>query len=327
MSATPIRRRQTLLTLAGLGLGLAGTRPLWAQTPYPSRLIKVVVPFPAGTSPDAIARVWSEKLAKALNQTVVVENKPGAATIIGTQLVAGAPADGYTLLYTAQNTMSINPFVYRNLPYKADDFVPVSHIASVPLVLIVAASSPIKSLQDLLAAARADAGKLNFASYGIGQGTHVAMVRLLNTAGVSMTHIPYRDGGITDVMGGAVTCSFEASTSALPQIKGGRLRALAVSSAKRLEAIPDVPTVGESMSGFLADSWHGLLVLKGTPPDVVARLSSESQKIIASEDFRKRLHDSGLTPLGGEPADFARFITEESRAWAKVVRDNDIKVE
>lgn len=327
MSATITRRRQTVATLASVGLSLIGIRPLWAQTPYPSRLIKVVVPFPPGTSPDVIARVWSDKLAKAMNQAVVVENKSGAATIIGTQSVASAPADGYTLLYTAQNTMSINPFLYRNLPYKVDDFVPVSHIAAVPLVLVVAANSPIKSLQELLTAARAEPGKLNFASYGTGQGTHVAMVLLLNRAGVSMAHIPYRDGGINDVMGGAVTCSFEASTSALPQIQGGRLRALAVSSAKRMDAMPSVPTVGESQVGFLADSWHGLLVRKGTPPDVVARLSTESQKIIVSEDFLKRLHDSGLTPLGGGPADFARFITEESRVWAKVVRDNDIKVE
>jgi tripartite-type tricarboxylate transporter receptor subunit TctC len=314
-------------TAGGATAACALWNPAAAQPGYPSRPIKVVVPFPAGTSPDVIARIWTDKLSKALGQAVVVDNKPGAATIIGTQAVAAAPADGYTLLYTAQNTMSINPFVYSSLPYKVEDLVPVSHVAAIPLIVIIAANSPIKTLQDLFAAAKAEPGKLNFASYGIGQGTHVAMVRMLNSAGVAMTHVPYKDGGISDVINGTVTISFEASTSALPMIKAGRLRALAVSSSKRLESLPDVPAVAESQPGFLGDSWHGLLVSKGTPADVIARLSTESQKIIADEDFRKHLRDAALTPVGGGPADFARFIADESRVWAKVVKDNAIKVE
>jgi tripartite-type tricarboxylate transporter receptor subunit TctC len=298
-----------------------------AQATYPAKPIRLVVPFPAGTSPDVQARMWGERFSKSVGQPVVIDNRPGATTIIGTQLVTQAPADGYTLLYTAQNTMAINPYVFKNLPYKVEDFVPVSHMVTVPLVMIVSANSPIKSLADLIQTAKEKPGRLNYASYGIGQGTHVAMVRMLNAAGVTMNHVPYKDGGINDVISGAVDLSFEASTTAVPNIKGGKVRALAVSSAKRLEALPDVPTVAESVPGFLADSWTGLFALKGTPPEAIAKLAAESQRIVADEDFRKRLRDLGLVPGGGTPADFERLVAEDARAWSKVVRENDIKVE
>jgi tripartite-type tricarboxylate transporter receptor subunit TctC len=320
--------RRSLLLAAAAAAAFAAAPAARAQAAaWPNKPIRLVVPFPAGTSPDVIARHWSDRLAKAVGQPVVVDNKPGAATIIGAQLAATAPADGYTVLYTAQNTMSINPHVYKSLPYKPSDFVPVSHVASVPLVLIVPANSPYRTMKDLLDAARAAPGKLNYASYGIGQGTHVVMARLLHGAGVQMTHVPYKDGGILDVMGGAVNVSFEASTSALPQIAGGKLRALAVTSTQRLEALPNVPTVAESVPGFIGDSWHGVFVPKGTPADVIARISAESQKIVASDDFRARLREAGLTPKGGTPADFAAYLADESRVWAQVVKENDIRVD
>ncbi|MBU6270672.1 MAG: tripartite tricarboxylate transporter substrate binding protein [Betaproteobacteria bacterium] len=325
------RRHATRILALGAALLGAGASltpiPAGAQGAYPTRQIRVVVPFPPGTSPDVVARAWAEKLRGALGQPVVIDNRPGAATIIGAQAAASAPADGYTLLYTAQNTVSINPFVYRNLPYKADDFVPITRVAEVPLVMIVPASSPIRSVADLIRAAKDKPGKLNFASYGIGQGTHVAMVRFLNSVGATMVHVPYRDGGMQDVIAGNVEVSFDASTTTIPQIQAGKLRALAVSSARRLAALPDVPTVSELLPGFLADSWTGVLARKGTPPEVIARISAETLKILAADDFRKRLTDVGLTPAGGSPADFARFIDEESKVWAKVVADNAISVE
>lgn len=329
ISLHPLTRRAWSRTMAFMLASAFAALPALsgAQSAYPNKPIRVIVPFPAGTSPDVIARAWSDKLRIAIGQPVIIDNRPGAATIIGAQAVAAAPADGYTLMYTAQNTVAINPSVYKKLPYKVDDFVPVSHITTVPLVLIVAANSPIQSFADLIQTARASPGKLNFASYGIGQGTHVAMVRMLNAANVTMTHIPYQNGGIADVMSGAVDVSFDASTSAIPQIKGGKLRALAVSSPRRIDALPDVPAVAEVLTDFNGDSWHGVLVRTGTPPDIIARLAAESQKIIDSEDFRKKLRDYGLAPAGGTPTEFGKFISDDSRAWAKVVKDNDIKVE
>jgi tripartite-type tricarboxylate transporter receptor subunit TctC len=217
---------------------LAFAPAIWAQANYPTKLIRVVVPFPAGTSPDVIARHWGERVAKATTQPVIIENRPGASTIIGAQSVATAAADGYTLLYTVNNTTSIKPYTYKNLPYKAEDFVPVIRILSVPYVLVVSATSPIKTTQALIRAAKEKPGKMNYASYGIGQGTHVAMARFINSAGASMTHIPYKDGGISDLIAGAVDVSFEPSTTAIPQIKGSKLRALAVSGQKRVDALP-----------------------------------------------------------------------------------------
>jgi tripartite-type tricarboxylate transporter receptor subunit TctC len=329
MSVRASTRRAWTRTMAfALAATFAAVPSLsWAQSSYPDKPIRVIVPFPAGTSPDIIARAWSDKLLVALGQPVLVDNRPGAATIVGAQAVVTAPADGYTLMYTAQNTVAINPFVYKNLPYKADDFVPVSHITTVPLVLITAANSPIKSLAELIQVAKAAPGKLNYASYGVGQGTHVVMARMLNVTGVTMTHVPYQNGGSVDVMSGVVDVSFDASTTTIPLIKGGKLRALAVSSAKRLDLLPDVPTIAEVLPGFNGDSWQGVFVRTGTPPDIITRLAAESQKIIESEDFRKKLRDYGLVPAGGTPAEFSKFITDDSRASAKVVKDNQIRIE
>lgn len=298
-----------------------------AQADYPNKPVRVIVPFPAGTSPDVVARLWAERLSQALGQPFLVDNRPGAATIVGAQAAAAAPADGYTLLYTAQNTVSINPFVYKNLPYKADDFVPISQVAEVPLILITSAKSNVRTIQDVLALARQNPSKQNYASYGVGQGTHVTMERVLNAAGVRMVHVPYRDGGMNDVIAGNVDYSFDASTTVIPQVKAGRLRALAVSSAKRLEALPDVPTVGEIVPNFVGDSWTGVLVRRGAPPEVVRKIAAETAKVMASEPFQKRLQDVGLRTGTPDPAEFARFIATESAVWSKVVRDNNISVE
>ncbi|MFT3778545.1 MAG: tripartite tricarboxylate transporter substrate binding protein [Ottowia sp.] len=326
LSATASTRRHALAALAA---GAAALMPLAAaaQGAFPSKPIRIVVPFGAGSSPDVIVRLMSEPMAKALGQPVVIENKAGASTIIGAQTVAAAPGDGHTLLYTVNNTTSINPYVYKSLPYKAEDFVPVIRVLSVPYVVVTSTQSPYKTLADMMAAAKASPNKLNYASYGIGQGTHVAMVRLLNAAGAQMTHVPYKDTATTDLMAGLITTVMEPTTTAIPNIQAGKLRALAVTGPQRVESLPDVPAVNETFKGFVGDSWHGLLAPKGTPAAVVAQLNDVAGRIIATPEFQKRLKDLGLVPAGGSPADFQQFLKNDAQAWAKVVRDNHIQVD
>jgi tripartite-type tricarboxylate transporter receptor subunit TctC len=321
-----LSRRSALAGLAAL-LATSGTGLSMAQSAYPSRPVRLVVPFPAGTSPDVIARLWADRFGKATGQTVIVDNRAGAATIIGTQAVATSPADGYTLLWTVNNTFSINPYIHRKLPYKVEDFIPVTRILSVPYVLVVSAESKVRTLDDLIRDAKAKPGTMTYASAGIGTGLHVAMARLLSEAGVSMTHVPYKEYFIPDLIAQRIDVAFDASTGALPQIKGGKVRPLAVSSARRIEALPEVPTIGEKYAGFVGDSWHGIFAPKGTPADAVAALSAQSQRIVESPDFRAALRDYALTPVGGSSESFQQFLAEDARAWAKVVKDNNIVLE
>jgi tripartite-type tricarboxylate transporter receptor subunit TctC len=301
----------------------------WAQADYPSRPVRVIVPLPAGTSPDVIARLWADKLSRRLGQPLVIDNRPGAATIVGAQAVVSAPADGYTLFYTVGSTTSLNPFIYpkERLPYTTADFVPVVRTVSVPYVLVVRANSPYKSVEDFVAAMKKEPGKMNYASYGMGQTTHVLMARFLNAAGASMTHVPYKDGGLTDIISGAVDASFEPSTTAIPQIAGGKLRGLAVTAAKRLPALPDVPALSETMRGFASDSWQGVLVRKGTPAAIVQKIAAASQEILAADDFRAKALELGLLAVKESPAEFQKFIADDARAWSQVVKDNNIRAE
>ena len=323
-SSTVLLRRGALAVLAA-----AAAVPLAAsaQGAYPIKPIRVIVPGGAGTSPDVIMRLLGEPMSKALGQPVVIDNKPGASTIIGAQAVATAPGDGYTLLYTVNNTTSINPYIYKSLPYKPEDFVPVIRVLSVPYVVITSAQSPYKTLGDMLAAAKASPGKLNYGSYGVGQGTHVAMARLLNAAGADMVHVPYKDSATPDLMAGLITTIMDAPTTTISNVQAGKIRALAVTGPKRLEALPDVPTVSETYKGFVGDSWQGLLAPKGTPATVVNKINETAQKIIATPEFQKRLKDFGLVPVGGTPADFQQFLKDDAQAWSKVVRDNNIKAD
>jgi tripartite-type tricarboxylate transporter receptor subunit TctC len=316
-------RRAVLVAVAGVAVAGAG----WTQVAYPDKPIRVVVPFGAGSSPDVISRLWGERLSKVVGQPVIIDNKPGAATIIGTQAVLSAPSDGYTFLYTVSNTTSINPYIYKSLPYKAEDLMPVIRVLSVPLVMVVSGNSPINTVQDLVRSAKDRPGKMNYPSYGVGTSTHVAMARFSSAAGITMTHVPYKDGGLTDVMSGTVDVSFEPSTTAMGQIKAGKLRALGVTSTRPVAALPGVPPLADAFPRFAGDSWHGIFAGKGTPAPVISRIASISQQIIDSEEFRKRLTELGLVPAGGSVPDFQAFLADDAKAWAKVVKDYDIKAE
>lgn len=302
-------------------------RAAFAQPAYPSRAVRVVVPFPAGSSPDVVARQWGARFARLAVQPVVVENKPGASTIIAAQAVAAAPPDGHTLLWTVNNTFSINPFVFRKLPYRVEDFVPVTQVLAVPYVLLVAADAPWRTLAELLREAGSRPDALTYASAGIGTGLHVVMARLLNAAGVTMTHVPYKDAFVPDVIARRIDAAFDASPTAIGQVKSGRLRALAVSSTNRLEMMPDVPTIGEAFAGFAGDSWQGIFVPRGTPAAVVRTLAALSSRIVEEADFRALLREYGLPPMGSSPDAFRQFLIEDTRGWAGVVRANRITVD
>ena len=322
--------KQTLRRFAGASL-LAAMCALpmhaGAQAAYPSKVVKVIVPFPPGSPPDAVARVWAERLTQSTGQAFIIENKPGAGTFVGTQAVTSSPADGYTLLYTVATTTSINPYVFKSMPYKVEDLVPVSQILTIPFILVVAQDSPYNNAGDLVKAAESTPGKLNYASYGIGQATHVAFAKLVKMAGVSMTHIPYKDGGLSDIIGGNVQASFEPSNTAIPMIAAKKLKGIGVSTPQPLAAMPQIRPVGETVKGFAVSSWQGLFAPKGTPPDVVARLAALTQKVVESDDFRARLRDLGMVPVGSSPGEFQRFVKDDAAAWAKVVRENDIRAE
>lgn len=325
---TPGVTRRTLITSALAGAGALTLSPaLQAQARYPSRPIKLIVPFPAGTSPDVIARLWGERFSKLAGQPVVVDNRPGAGTLIGAQAAAAAAPDGHTLFWTVNNTLSINPFIYKKLPYSADDFVPITRILSVPFVLMVAADSPYKTLDDLVRAAKAAPGKLTYASAGVGTSLHVVMAYLMNQAGIQLTHVPYKDYYIPDVAAGRIDVALDASTTTIGQLKGGKLRALGITSAQRVEALKDIPPIAERFPGFVGESWHGVFAPKGTSEAVVETVVAHSQQIVQSPEFRGLLTGYGLVPDGSAPAAFRRFLAEDAKGWARVVQDNRITVE
>jgi len=319
----PLRRR----SMAALACTLALPWAVHAQSSYPGKPVRVIVPGPAGSSADVIGRYWGERLQRALGQPVVFENRSGAAGNIGTHAVVTSPPDGYTLLYTVGNTTSLNPYIYPKLPYKVEDLVPVLRVLNVPYVMLASASSPYKTLADVVKAAKAQPRKLDYASYGVGGTPHVLMELFANTAGIELSHIPYKDIPLPDVTSGLVPILFEPATTAIPQIKSGRMRGLAATTAKRIGALPDVPTLSETYPGLVAVSWHGLFAPRGTPPEIVNKVATELNRIVQTEEFRSRVRDLGLELVGGTAADLQRYMVDDARLWSKVVKDNHIKAE
>ena len=302
----------------------------WAQ-PFPTRPIRIVVPFPAGGTTDVLARAAAQKLSESLGQPAVVDNRPGAGGNIGAELVAKAPPDGYTLLMGTVGTHAINPSLYPRMPYDhVRDFAPVILVAGVPNVLVINPALPVNSVAELLAYAKANPGKLNFASSGNGTSIHLSGELFKTMTGVQMAHVPYKGSApaLQDLMGGSVQLMFDNLPSSLALIKAGKLKALAVTSLARAAALPDVPTLAESgLPGFEASSWFGLLAPAGTPQPVIAKLNSEIAKWLASPEAKEKLLAQGAIAAGGTPEDFARHIAAETAKWQKVVKESGAKID
>ncbi|HZE59798.1 MAG TPA: tripartite tricarboxylate transporter substrate binding protein [Burkholderiales bacterium] len=298
---------------------------------YPARPIKLIVPFPPGGGTDISARTVANKLSEGGKWTFVVENKPGAGGNLGMEQAAKSAADGYTLVIGQTSNLAINPALYAKLPYDPlRDLSPVALIVSAPVVLVVNANSKYESLADLVAAARKDPGAVTYASPGNGTVSHLAGEQLQRAAVVKLTHVPYKGASqaLTDTLGGQVQSFMSSVPSALGQLRGGKLRALAVTSAKRSPELPAVPTVAESgYPGFEASTWYGLLAPAGTPAPIVARLNAEVNRVLATPEVRGRLASEGGDTLGGSPERFAAFLAAEHAKWGRAVRESGAKAD
>jgi tripartite-type tricarboxylate transporter receptor subunit TctC len=301
-----------------------------AQERYPLRPLRIVVPFAPGGSTDIIARLMGERLSVVLGQPVVIENRAGAAGNIGAEAVAKSAPDGYTLLMATTGVMAINNALYKNMSYDpATDLDCVVFVASITNVLIVAADSPIPNVAELIAVAKRSPGKLTFASAGAGASTHMSAELFKIMAGVDLLHVPYKGSGpaLPDVITGRVSMMFENMPGAMPHIRAGTVRALAVTGLRRTSALPEVPTLNESgVPGYESLSWSGIAVPAGTPRDVIARLNREINAILAAPDMRQKFAEQGAEAVGGTPEAFAEHAKREREKWSRVVRDANIAV-
>jgi len=317
-----------------LALAAAWPAPCAAQSGYPSKPVRFIVPSSPGGGTDIIARAIALKLSEAFGQQVVVDNRPGAGQMIGIELAAKSPADGHTILMAA-STLAINPVMFKKVAYDpVRDFAPVTQAASLPNVLVVHPSLQAASLAELLALARQRPGQVAYASAGIGTSPHMSVELLKSMTGIDLVHVPYKGTapGVVDLLAGQVSVMAPNVLTALPYIKAGRLRALAVTSAKRSDALPDVPTIAEAgaesgLSGYESAQWYGVLAPAGTPAEIVNRLYGEVARALRAGDVRERLAADGAEPVGSTPAEFAAFIRAEIEKWARVAKAARIRPE
>ena len=318
--------RRRLLALAALTLSTAAAAQTW-----PAKPIRLVVPFPPGGGTDIIARETSQRVAAATGWTFVIENKPGAGGNLGVDSVAKSPADGYTIVIGQTSNLAINPTLYPKLPYDpVKDLAPIVLLANAPLVMVTGMNTPHKTLADAVNAARAKPGQLNFASPGNGTVAHLTSELFQKAAGIKTQHVPYKGAAqaLTDVMSGNVDLYMSAVPTLIGQIRQGKLRPLAVTSARRVDDLPAVPTINESgFKGFDAVTWFGLLAPAGTPKDVVARINAEFVKALKQPELAKRLSDEGADPAGSTPEEFAALIKADLPRWGKVVRESGARID
>ena len=322
-------KRRRLLAATALML-VSSALPALADT-YPSKPIRMIVPYLAGGVTDVMARQFATVMSDKLGQQIVVDNKPGANTLIATQAAATAPPDGYTIFFMDLSLLSYNAYLYKQQPYELTrDFVPVTSVAEIPLGLAVNNFVPANNVKEFIAYAKANPGKMNYSSTASGGLPHLAMENLKSVAGIEMTHVPYKGAAaaITDMIGGRGSGMFLNQDSLLPQVKAGKLRALAVASAQRNPAYPDTPTVAESgYPGFAAESWFGLSAPAKTPPAVIQRLNQATVKALASPDIRQKLESVGFVVVGDDPKAFSAFVESEITKWGAAAKASGARMD
>ncbi|KAI3593514.1 BUG/TctC family periplasmic protein [Cupriavidus sp. U2] len=316
-------------TCRKLLVAVAACAPLLAAAAYPDRPIRMIVPYSAGGGADNTARVIAQRMSASMGQQVVIDNRPGAAGVIGEEAVAKATPDGYTVLYDA-SAFAVNPGLRKMSFDPLKDLVPISLVATAANILVVPPNAPYRTVKEFIAYAKANPGKLTFASAGSGSGSHLAGELLNAKAGIDLLHVPYKGGApaLTDVMGNQVSAYFGNVASTLNYAKGGKLKALAVTSLKRNPGLPDVPTLAESgLPDFEVLEWNGVWVPRGTPPEVVARLAKEVQGAVADPQVQDKLRQMGLEPVGNSPQQFGRFVQGEAMRWGALVKQRSIRAE
>ncbi len=319
---------QMLKRLLNLGLAVLLCAAMGSRADYPDKPVRMIVPFTPAGATDLLARLVGEQLGKRLGQPVVIENRPGAGANVGAEIVAHSPNDGYTLLMGPASVYAISATLYPKLGYDlGKDLVPVALVANVPHVLLVNNDLPVKSVVDLIALAKKQNGALNIASQGSGTVSHLEAELLKSMAGVDITHVPYRGSApaLLDLMGGRVQVFFDSIASALPHIRAGKLRAIAVAAATRSSLLPDLPTVAESLPGYSAHSWLGIFVPAGTPKPVIDRLQRELAAVVADPKSRTKLLEAGFEPKGSTSEAFAKLVREEIDKWRPIVRQSGAK--
>ena len=315
--------------LAALLLAATGNAAFCADA-WPSRSIRFIVPYPPGGPTDLMARSMSGRLTEALGQSVVVDNRAGAGGNVGAEIAAKSPPDGYTLLMGAISTHSINTSLYSKLPFDpVKDFAPITQASIIPLVINAHPSLPVVNVKELIVLAKKNPGQLSYGSSGSGGGTHLAGELFKMMTGTDLLHVPYKglNPATIDVIGGNIPLVFNDLTTAIQPYKAGRIKILGVSTAKRVPQIPEVATIGETVPGYEAHTWFGVLVPAGTPQPVIDRLSRESMKILQSDEIKKRFAEVGAEPVGGTPQQFAAFMAAETIKWAKVIKASGARVD
>jgi tripartite-type tricarboxylate transporter receptor subunit TctC len=319
-----------LARLAAFAIALAAPCLATAQA-YPAKPVKIVVPFAAGGAVDILTRVLADKLSPALGQQVVVEPVVGAGGNIGSAAVAKAAPDGYTLLMATTGTHTINPGLYKNMPFDAiRDFAPITLVASVPNILVVHPDVPAKTVQELVALAKSQPGKMNFASFGHGTSNHLSGELFKSVAGVDVVHVPYKSApqAVLEIVGGQVNFAFVNAPLALPQVRAGKLRALAVTGARRSPAVPDLPTMAEAgLPQFVVESWYGLMAPAGTPEPVIRKVREETLRTLARPDVIDAFAKQGADVVTSTPEEFARTVASEKDRWAEVIRRSGAKID